>query len=136
MVPWQMKYLSMDPEDGTKSDAFVRMTWERLVDISAAGCELPPTSCRRQPCIIVHYLGDETLVRHSHSLSVCLCPYWFYFYLCQEVIILVGLFACQSVSPAFCLFIYFLPSYFYYCLCPELILFNLVQYSLFVCFPV
>ncbi|KAK4318917.1 hypothetical protein Pmani_010108 [Petrolisthes manimaculis] len=57
----KMKYLSMDPEDGTKSDAFVRMTWERLVDITAAGSELPPASCRRQPCIIIHYLGDETL---------------------------------------------------------------------------
>ncbi|XP_069186560.1 uncharacterized protein [Procambarus clarkii] len=54
------KYNSVDAEDGTKSDAFIRVTWERMVDSSVVDAELPTTR-RKQAYIIIHYLGDETL---------------------------------------------------------------------------
>ncbi|XP_042220193.1 uncharacterized protein LOC121864994 isoform X2 [Homarus americanus] len=54
------KCMSVDPEDGTKSDAFFRVTWERMVDLSAVDVELPTTR-KKQAYVIIHYLGDETL---------------------------------------------------------------------------
>ncbi|XP_071513213.1 uncharacterized protein [Panulirus ornatus] len=56
----KIKYLSVDPVDGTKSDAFIRVTWERMLDLSSVGVEIPTTR-RKQAYIIIHYLGDETL---------------------------------------------------------------------------
>ncbi|KAK8394841.1 hypothetical protein O3P69_005958 [Scylla paramamosain] len=54
------KYLSFDPSDGTRSDAFVRVTWERLLDPSEVTAQLGGGH-RRQPLVIIHYLGDETM---------------------------------------------------------------------------
>lgn len=53
--------MSVDPSDGIKSDAFSRVTWERLVDVTALDTEMP-MSRKKQAYIIIHYLGDETLV--------------------------------------------------------------------------
>ncbi|XP_063604943.1 uncharacterized protein LOC134780253 isoform X2 [Penaeus indicus] len=56
----KIKYVSVDPSDGVKSDAFARVTWERLVDVTALDTEMP-ISRKKQAYIIIHYLGDETL---------------------------------------------------------------------------
>ncbi|XP_050739929.1 uncharacterized protein LOC127010127 [Eriocheir sinensis] len=50
------RYLSYDPSDGTRSDSFLRVTWQRVLDPSEVTTQL-----RGQPLVIVHYLGDESM---------------------------------------------------------------------------
>ncbi|XP_076065403.1 uncharacterized protein LOC143039374 isoform X3 [Oratosquilla oratoria] len=54
------RFFSMNSEDGTKSDSFRRIVWERLMDVTTQTSTLPLLG-HRQGIVIIQYLGDETI---------------------------------------------------------------------------